>query len=573
MTYSSVERYSLPKQVSKGLGWTSLGTICLGDTKAYLAGGSLMPQNDGIIYGWASSLDIIGKHAVEPIGAIVGGKAVLSYQPTIVPVKAVDEIVGIEAGLTVILPKDSIFSAYFGSGCGQVISCADKLSPIYIGGADSSSRFSNIEGEGMILDNTIVSLYSVGGIFLGRNVGASVKTHIENTILDDRTFTSLAVSSAYTGSLTFINNTVDGEILIEDEGTPSLDIRNNRVESMLINSTRDYTNLIRNNYIGILTLTGGAICPDKESVGKHWHTISTPTEMESYRGNIVGSFLIPSFYGYLRGYGKIYLGVGGGLPYLSPVASVSWTRQEDNLYVFYWKREQSEEANSYRISLTTDRDKFPVWMDRCVDVGNRDSFTMESQKTILTRYPIMNDGNKDGVADNLLDLTLNNVWYSSVQSQTLLGNRLMCHLSDVSTIMAIPTYNKSAKPPNESFGFSFPVKISSGNFVYARGRDSVRSGVFQTVLTNVGERVLHEHGAGLRAFLFEGVLDDDLVDIAREHLRSELESVETRIKVVGIYFKAIETQDGGNGTLVNIVYKDLETGEQNSFSTGLNYGK
>jgi len=577
---SMIERYALPRNISRGLGWTSAGTINLGSTKAYIDALTPMPESDGKLYAWGSTANPLGGHFVVEVGAVdAENRLVLDVgsfdiDGRLVLTQATDEIVALQYASTLVIPSGGVLSTYFGSGCGTFIAVADARTKTYITGAEGA-RFSHLEGEGMLLDNVTISYYAHQGILLSLDVGTNVLTHVENVICDDRALNALDITNTYTGKLIFINNTADAEISIEDlNDEADITIRNNVITLLLLDGDTDFTDLIRNNYIKILTLQNSAVCPDAEPIGTYWHTLNTLEEMESYRGNSTGLITFPYNYGYMPGYGKVGLGASGGVPYLLPVEKTQFEREAEVTYRMSWEKRQPQVANSYRISLHTDLVLFPTFVTSFVDVGDVSDTVLQGGKTLLDAYPSDNDGNNDGVVDPILNLKTNTVWYFIIQAQFKLGERLSVHLSDPSKIIAIPVRSTGAKAPPYSVGLAFPVQIQDGAFVLAERSDSIKASLYSLIMTNPHERFLSSGGAGLRSFLFEGEMDESLTDLARNHMVSAIEAEEPRIKIQAIYLRNTETAKGENAILVNIIYTDLESGETDNFSIGLgNYGR
>lgn len=568
------EQYTLPINITNGLGWTSQGTINLGSTQAKLNATTAMPENDGKIYCWKDEANPQGGSYVREIGSIISGDIVLNgsaLDPSdrILLTITDDEIIAVEEGMSLYLPADAILTVTNGNYVGKFIMVADRYQKSYISSYDTMNKFSHCEGEGFILDNVLISAYLNAGIRLSK--GVSAVSHIENTLFDETGVNGLEILSTYTGTITTLNNIFDGILKITDlNSSATVDIRNNIIQALILDSgSTDFTDVIRNNYINTAQKLNSETLPTIETI-PNWYTIDTLEEMENYRGNITGTDPIPESYGYIQDYGKVGLGVNGGLNYLDQLDELDSERLGERNYRIKWTKKQPQIANSYRVRMSIDESQLPYFMPMYIDAGDMQSVRIYNQMT-LTGYPSDNDGDSDGIADSLFNFKSNRIWYFAVQAQMLLGERLLVHLSEASPLLAIPIRELGEKP-DYSYGLDYPIRLVNGEFKTVQRSDSIKAGIYQTVMTNVGERILHNRGAGLRPFIFEGTLDPDLMDLARQHIRSELEAVEPRIRVNAIQFKIHETGNNEKALVVDISYTDLESGNLDTQAIGLPYG-
>jgi len=560
----SIEKYNLPRNISYGLGWTSQGTVPLGDTIALLDADTEMPENDGNIYAWQRN------GYVRKIGVIDAGDIKLNESGILEGDNRLilafnGEIIAVEQGMTVLLPDDAILTVYeLPDLVGKFIMVGDKYAKSAISSIDDSNKFKRINGEGVILDNVILSLYEEKGIYLNGNVAGTI-SHFENVLFDDSSVNGVHIDSSYTGNVTILNNIFDQALAIDNlHASATLDVRNNRIRAVVTNGMTDFSNVIRNNYIHTVT-PGLCTIPTEEQI-PNWYTITDIKEMEVYQGNITGDTVIPQYYGFIYGYGKVELGVNGGLPYLDKLAMPDAEHVGATQIRLKWEKLQENIANSYRISMATK----PPPYDRYVDVGDVYEFIIKDGIN-LDGYPDDNDWDLNGIPDTRLNLGTNRVWYFNIQAQILLGDKLLIHLSEKSDDLATPVRTIGIQP-DYSIGLDFPIVILNGEFKVVQKSDSIKAGLYLIVMQNVGERVLYPSGAGLRPFLFENQLDPDLVNLAREHIRIAISELEPRVTLEAIQFALKERDDGSNAILVNISYRDTESSEPVTQTIGIPYG-
>lgn len=573
--FTSSDRYLLPRNITAGLGWTSEGTVNLGSTVAFLSPGVLMPENDGKIYGWDESIPGI----VRQLGSInVDGAIELMYQ-------LMDEdnhihltffegqLIAVEAGNVLLLPDDSILTVCDASGnIGTFIMVSDQFAKSYIGA--SNTKFNTMHAEGLILDNVIISGYQAQGIIFAQGASGAY-THVENVLFDDNVIPAIVFSTGYKGDAKILNNTLDGQLTITNVNIEAnITVRNNTIKKIVITGSSpyltDFSKYIRNNYFQQYQTIGAVTLPVVDEIGDGWYTLEELNEMEAYSGNIVAPDVLPLLYGFIRGYGKVNMGMNGGLPYLLPLDKVWATRQADKEYMLHWNQLQPDDTNFYRIGFTSNSADLLFLLPYVIKTGNTDKFLWKDG-LILDTYPADNDGNGDGVLDAVFSLTTNALWQICVQPVFMLGEKIISHVASVDHPLNIPV-RELGKPPEEPSGLKYPVQIVNGAFALSKGDDCLREGVISTVMTNPGERVLYPNGAGLRGIVFEGFLDSEFISVAREHLRNEIENLNPGVKIVAIQFNDTEIQ-GQRAFDIRIAFRSLITGELNTSNIpGISYG-